>query len=334
MPRKKSRTNDPAPIIMVNAMKSRYKDIFDLIDASVKHLKATRDDVQWDDRCYFPSFFVDTLSDYLRKNENINFKQQECGILTQLAAWRQYKQIFSIDGDFADVLFESATDEIVLYDLLYALPYNSFYVEFNGESALKSDGFFFTFDMLGDDDPVVSLMNVEHDMSVTSMIVHIKPNFTVKDSLNEIKRLCKLGNVEMDKKSFDILSDFVQKALQIVIYLCTVNADVNENENQKKYMRRPSAKSLEKDVTREVQKWDVGYRIGSSLRASKASTNSVSISHSGSHTPKRPHSRRGHFHRFWTGSEKDGSRKLVVKWITPMFIHGNDSDTAVIRKIN
>lgn len=35
-----------------------------------------------------------------------------------------------------------------------------------------------------------------------------------------------------------------------------------------------------------------------------------------------PHVRRAHWHRFWTGSEKSGNRKLVSKWVAPCVVNG------------
>lgn len=52
------------------------------------------------------------------------------------------------------------------------------------------------------------------------------------------------------------------------------------------------------------------------------------VDNTGSHSPKRPHMRRGHWHNFWTGP-RDGDRKLVLHWIPPTFI-GAKEDSPVV----
>ena len=53
---------------------------------------------------------------------------------------------------------------------------------------------------------------------------------------------------------------------------------------------------------------------------------SVRRSRHGSHTAKRPHMRRGHWHHFWTGPmDSAQDRKLVLKWLPPIFV-GSSQD--------
>ena len=48
-----------------------------------------------------------------------------------------------------------------------------------------------------------------------------------------------------------------------------------------------------------------------------------------------PHSRRGHWHHFWTGAkDKPEERKLVLKWVAPTMIHGDQpNETTTVVKI-
>lgn len=83
-----------------------------------------------------------------------------------------------------------------------------------------------------------------------------------------------------------------------------------------------------KDVFCGIRKWDVGFRIGNMIRKAKQAGRSMEqntelTSRSGG--TKAPHTRRGHRHHFWIG-KMDGERKLILKWVAPMFINGNDDD--------
>ena len=118
--------------------------------------------------------------------------------------------------------------------------------------------------------------------------------------------------------------------IQLVLYICAENKDVQENEEQKS-ISKPFNKEKPKDVFREIRKWDVGYRVGNVIRkANKTSESSSASEHSnvghGSSIGKRPHSRRGHYHHYWVGSKKDGTRRIILKWVAPMFINGDIDD--------
>ncbi len=49
-------------------------------------------------------------------------------------------------------------------------------------------------------------------------------------------------------------------------------------------------------------------------------------------SPKRPHARRGHWHNYWTGP-RSGERKLVLRWVEPMFIHGGEFDEVTVHPV-
>lgn len=121
----------------------------------------------------------------------------------------------------------------------------------------------------------------------------------------------------------------MSRLLQLILYICAENKDMQENEQQKTITRKPSNKDKPKDAFREIRKWDVGYRIGNVIRKhdnAERSNNSNETTSTSAGTSKRPHSRRGHYHHYWIGSEKDGSRRIILKWIAPMFINGGDDD--------
>lgn len=44
---------------------------------------------------------------------------------------------------------------------------------------------------------------------------------------------------------------------------------------------------------------------------------------------KSPHSRKGHWHHFWTGKRGTEERKLILKWVAPMFINGGTDEVSV-----
>lgn len=69
--------------------------------------------------------------------------------------------------------------------------------------------------------------------------------------------------------------------------------------------------------------YDIAIREVSLIRKMKNTSNSGS---SGSGTSKSPHVRRAHFHKFWVGKRGTSERKKVVKFLSPMLIHGDKLD--------
>lgn len=96
-----------------------------------------------------------------------------------------------------------------------------------------------------------------------------------------------------------------------VAYLCSTNADIVPSYKPVKESRRNNAKR------RSAATWhDVGYRIGSELRAYERVSHER-IPHQGGTV--RPHMRRAHWHHYWIGP-RDGERKLVLKWVAPTMV--------------
>ena len=121
----------------------------------------------------------------------------------------------------------------------------------------------------------------------------------------------------------------LQDVLQLVLYVCANNADVQPNPEQQS---TTTNSRVIKDRYVEIRKWDVGVCIGDAIRAM---TSTQPVNHQekkpGTHASPRPHMRRGHWHYFWTGSKSEPSeRKLVLRWVAPMPIGITGGDTPVV----
>jgi hypothetical protein len=100
-----------------------------------------------------------------------------------------------------------------------------------------------------------------------------------------------------------------------VLYVCTDDADIADVDH-------PSARPKHAMQPRSTEShWEVGYRIGTALRASRAVPAGA---HGGSHAAPAPHLRRAHWHTYWTGP-MDGERRQVLKWLAPMAVGVGDA---------
>jgi hypothetical protein len=117
----------------------------------------------------------------------------------------------------------------------------------------------------------------------------------------------------------------ISTLLPYVLYLCSANADIAPSPEQRTIMRLPSAPEYTRDKYREVQRWDVGIRISTAIRAAADTDNAGSPDdqrpRSGEQSAtKRPHARRAHWHHYWRGPQK-GERELLLKWVAPTYIN-------------
>ena len=110
-----------------------------------------------------------------------------------------------------------------------------------------------------------------------------------------------------------------------VAYLCSANADIIPSYTPQKNLKRNNAKR------RSTASWyEVGYRIGSELRAYRRST---SRTLGGGGWTVRPHMRRAHWHHYWVGP-RDGERKLVLKWLAPTMVGVGKIGAATVHHVS
>ena len=108
-----------------------------------------------------------------------------------------------------------------------------------------------------------------------------------------------------------------------VAYLCSLNADIAASYIPRKGLKPNRAKR------RSLAIWhDVGYRVGSELRAYRRYASEHGEDGGGT---VRPHMRRAHWHHYWTGP-RNGERRLVLKWIAPTMVGVGRIESATVHR--
>lgn len=84
--------------------------------------------------------------------------------------------------------------------------------------------------------------------------------------------------------------------------------------------------------------WEVGFRIGDTIRAGIAAIERSQRTGVGSlvrtHSVPRPHLRKAHYHHYWTGPLK-GDRQLIVKWLHPILVAaGNNQGLGIVPTVH
>lgn len=319
----------PFPLELVREFGNAYPNCWN----DIEHLRQQKgkDLPDWNNLCYCPLAGTQAiLEKYGDKDPN------NASLLLALASWRQYKEIYSFSDELKETLFAQNEDIVIPTDVLYQMPFPCIYISFN-----ENEGFFVFFEQdMHTSQMELRFCEVSKTKSMFNSWIHIGDNFTIYDGIAEgidiaIKNQKKYNLPyiipEEDAKLYYF--DKVSKLFQLVLYICADNAEIEENPNQKQITHRSKQP---KDVYREIRSWDVGVKFAHKIRKINAITNNndenktedeTLTSTSNKQRSHRPHTRRGHWHHYWVGSQSNNSRKLILKWTAPMFVGGDTDDT-------
>ena len=257
-----------------------------------------------------------------------------------LALWRPSKEVYVIDEDLKDLLFEQDGELDVPDEILLQLPYPCFYVELPNTyyRADKIHGFFVTleYDVINGDKELKPVFLTDNG-DIFSYSIHIGAK-TIEESVDMLDKQAlenTNGDKELKRLALRAMQDsaetkiFLKQILQVILYILAQNAEITPSSEQSFITKR--GKTL-KDKYSEIRKWDVGIRVGAAIRQQKIRKQSEwpERNQSGHNSP-RPHVRRGHWHHFWTGPKtQPEERKLILKWLSPMTVAANPEDTPIV----
>lgn len=234
--------------------------------------------------------------------------------------WRQTKLIYEFDKTLVEEL-TAQTDLAVASEMLKRLPFECAYI-------MTPNLFSYN------DEPVDGFMCLKrHDVLQILFVACNKKDGTMDEGLLDIHLDAKTLE-ESDKLSQEtsvrrgLISEHAPSTrtgngiIQLLLYLCAANADVQE--------RRSSASTKKATKTtdkRPVRHWDVGIRVGATIKRNRSYTvrTTQSADHK-QHARPRPHLRRGHWSHFWTGKRDSADRERILKWIEPVYINADSPD--------
>jgi hypothetical protein len=129
--------------------------------------------------------------------------------------------------------------------------------------------------------------------------------------------------------------------ISLLLYLTAANRDLRSGELTQPV--RPEVRHTRRDGPRifpppAPRVWEVGYRIGATIRAGQVAIprghRSIDFPEGQTHASPRPHLRKAHYHRYWTGPLK-GERLLIVKWVHPITVAARENgDPGIIPTVH
>jgi hypothetical protein len=308
----------------------------------------------WSPFCYIPeSRLIKLLTDTNLKcggnqidiNDSESFKSKCIGLMS-LAAWRRFKQIYKFDTSLRDALLsiDFKRDETIIekQELKY-LPVYGFYLDESFEADETTfSGVYVYIDVEPQSNcESINLMYEVSNLSkyatkVVFFSIPLTEDTTYKSMIAEH---C------LDGKG-DSLIRVVYDTMKLIAYLSCKEKDV-ERDGEYKTKRKSIAtkKSISKpqikDKDSQIEKLNVGFRIGAAIRDTQRQMEDddsvaigagaevaiedeteTSVNHSNKGGTVVGHIRRSHLHFFWYG-KKDGSeeRYKLLKLLPPISVN-------------
>lgn len=248
------------------------------------------------------------------------------GILAGLYAWRQGRGIYRYDPELADAVAASDLPPDIGTDMLFRLPEWGVYIDPAGalgkeilglwvhlgwDATAKFADLRFVLDLAPDErGGHLELLTVPlgHPSLAEAMAAAV-------DHANT--KAARFGHSETDMESLrgEFNWEVIRRSVLLTLYLCTDDADVANPDRPDLRPRR----AMKPRSTEAV--WDVGYRIGTALRAARAA---AAERHGGSHSSPAAHLRRAHYHTYWRGP-LEGPREAILKWLHPIQVGVGDA---------
>ena len=316
------------PLKLVRSWPKREPGIYEQLD----YLRGAKSDgeVWWPDYCLLP---ISAAFTYLADKVGTEQAAAMAAELTACWIWRQNKIVYKFDQELIQSLCDQAEDiqdtDVLPAEILLHLPYPCVYLKCPG-FVEHIDGFFTWIEWdVNRKAPELRVQMVTEGFDHSfPMVLHLIPGGTVGECINDtLQTTQELSGTDFDRE--DTSFTIMLSAIQMILYISAENADVLEEPAPVRPVRDSNkAERRILDKAGEVRGLDVGIRVGAALR--KARRRYEGTENPGTGARKRAHTRRGHWHHYWTGP-KNGERKLILKWTAPTFIHPEDgTDDGVV----
>lgn len=238
--------------------------------------------------------------------------------------WKKKKQIFKFDSALIGELSDTDVDFDIPYDIFSRMPYQTVCIDISDNPEIC--------DKIQADSFIVRPCKIEvmledgvHSYFVLLVMTYKNGQsravrgITFPNTSDGIRISTDQLSVSLENEDQTVTGDAkLQTAIimQTILYLCSFEPDIHETSVSKAKQRQ--AKQNKKSTDKPIREFEVGVRFGEAFRSWTAGKLGAEKSiGTGSH--KRPHMRRAHWHRFWTGKRNSDERKLIIKWVSECF---------------
>lgn len=321
-------------------MARKYPDVWKRID--IMRAARGRDLPDWPQWCFLPlAGAIALVEGYGVRHDGLDPAR-----LAALAAWRVTQGVYRFDPDLYKEIIDTPLTGDIPHDVFHRLPEWCVYVETPGMTFTGRVlyGFFahLEYDVETDRTELRLLLDLDERAHVLApstipVILHLGP-WSVEES---IERMLEAARAMADDPELlrdpgwddyaRTLAKNVRPMLSLLLYLCSVNADMDAAWATRTPPRIKRHKGVDRTYPPDASSvWSVGVRIGAALRRARAlaaqdpqeppEPTSAQV-----RARPRPHIRRAHWHGYWTGPRKSPSFSL--KWLPPIPVAMAEPDT-------
>lgn len=260
-----------------------------------------------------------------------------------LYSWRATQGVYRVDPELFELLVDTDLCGSVPADVLEKMPEWCIYVEspnlqFKPASSKgEQEEAFGFFALLDPDretgDPWLSIFILgkqAYEMATIKLIAGKSLSDCVKGTVEIIRE--RNPSHPISKNQEKNLGALIGPFLNILLFICSQASEIGDGVVRPIL---PTPKNTKRGnrffPPNEPNVWDVGVRLGASLRTARESSENQSVN---SGSTVRPHIRRAHWHGYWHG-QRNTDRDFKLKWIPPIAVKVEDYETipAVIRAV-
>lgn len=327
----RSKKDLPRPALLLRRLSKRFPAAWKVYD-QFRQDRGKAGLPDWPDWCYCPMAAAYAVVSGGGNLDNDYSSITDVQTIAALAAWRTTQGIYRFDTTISSAIKNTPIAALPV-EILYRLPEWCVYIE---ESHEIGCGFFAHLEWDANTGrPELRFLFDIPDQTPQGMSLHLDQptlDLAVRAMVEESRRqMVRIGKTHMaatvPPDIVDELAASIMPFLNLVLYLCTVNADFGGQ----RHPTRPQAKRTKNGwrlfPPDNPTVWEMGSRLGSALRASQESSQAASAinTESGDNGRARPraHVRRAHWHTYLTG---EGKTNPILKWLPPIPVNVADID--------
>jgi len=286
---------------------------------------------KWPDWCYLPLSGWYAIVSAAHDAPRLDLTSiGDVARLGALGTWRLSQGIYRFDPTLFDAIKSTPITGDLPCSVLYRLPEWCVYIESPGMT-FGSDvlyGFFAHLEWDANTERHELRLLLDTEERLTAMSVHIG-KWTLAEAIERVfDEATRQGGPEFISSFVTEISKIFEPIISLLLYLCSESAEIGDRPPQ-----RPQPKKTKKgwkifSPTNPVI-WDVGVRLGASLRRAYQASNLEPV---GIHASPRAHIRRAHWHTYRIGEQRSGS---MLKWLPPIPVNIDDLNNlpSTIKKI-
>lgn len=280
--------------------------------------------------------YVNTLESEISKNVcKIYIQPKIVYNMCFQASWKQTNYIYRFENNFFKLLTQDTENNIIPINIIREnLPKQSFFIDnrFVNSKGVTYRGCYVALmpNKNGTEDLGLFLVEDNEDSDFCFLILPLSlddKKSTLKD-LMEVKQKETLEFYKQNMKEKEDKAQFLKECEEdsnVIIALCTqVMACIIYLCSEEKDIITYSLKSKPKEKLKyKVTENKVGYNLGLKLQQynKQQSKQKDAQNFEEKSSTKAPHIRKAHYHLYWIGSKKDNTRRLVLKFIHPIFVN-------------